>query len=76
VKSALIIIDIQQALFTDESPKYDSFGVVSRLNKLARDVRTSGGAVIFVQHDGPEGDPLHPASPGWRLLESLNAEPE
>jgi nicotinamidase-related amidase len=76
VKSALIIIDMQQALFTDETPKYDSFGVVSRLNKLARGVRESGGTVIFVQHDGQEGDPLHPASPGWQLLSNLDVEPD
>ncbi len=46
-------------------------GLVARLNALARRIRAAGGTVIFVQHDGPEGDPHHPSQPGWATLPDL-----
>ena len=68
---ALIIIDLQQGSFTPASPKHDADGLVNRLNTLADAVRAVGGSVIYVQHDGPEGDPHHPDLPGWHLLPGL-----
>src|SRR6185437_16177101 len=43
-----------------------------RLNVLAEAVRAANGTVVFVQHDGPLGDPHHPDEPGWKLLPDLN----
>lgn len=71
MKYALIVIDMQQGSFGEETPRYDADGLVERLNALADAVRGAGGAVVFVQHDGPPGDPHHPSEPGWRLLEGL-----
>jgi nicotinamidase-related amidase len=68
---ALLIIDMQVGLFTSETPRYDADGVVSRINAIGGAVRQSGGIVIFIQHDGPEGDPLEPGRQGWQLLPSL-----
>jgi len=73
---ALIVIDMQQGSFGPEMPRHDAAGLVTRLNRLARQIRTDGGAVIFVQHDGPPGDPHHPAEPGWRLLPTLEIKPD
>jgi nicotinamidase-related amidase len=72
MKTALIIIDLQQGSFTPAAPKHDADGLVRRLNSLANGVRTTGGSVVFVQHDGPPGDPHHPDLPGWRLLPTLD----
>jgi hypothetical protein len=72
---ALIVIDMQQGPFGDTPPWHDVVGLVGRLNRLADAVRTSGGAVIFIQHDGPPGDPHHPDSPGWRFLSDLDVRP-
>jgi nicotinamidase-related amidase len=68
---ALIIIDMQRGSFTDAAPKHDADGLVKRLNVLADAVRAANGAVVFVQHDGPLGDPHHPDQPGWMLLRGL-----
>lgn len=68
---ALIVINMQRGSFTAASPKYDADGLVVRLNRLAEAVRAGGGTVIFVQHDGPPGDPHHPDLPGWHLLAAL-----
>ncbi|WP_119270372.1 cysteine hydrolase family protein [Taklimakanibacter deserti] len=73
MEHALIIIDMQQGSFTEATPRHDATGLVDRLNSLADAVRTRNGAVIFVQHDGPESDPHHPDLPGWKLLPTLDA---
>ena len=70
---ALIIIDLQQGSFTDTAPKHDAAGLVARLNRLASRMRAARGSVIFVQNDGPPGDPHHPGLPGWHLLPGLDA---
>ncbi len=57
MKDALIIIDMQKAAFVDATPKYDAAGLIDRLNDLAAAVRGRGGAVIFIQHDGPRSCP-------------------
>lgn len=73
-KAALLIIDMQQGSFTPRTSRHDADGLVARLNTLAAQTRTRGGMVIFVQHDGPEGDPHHPTSPHWHLLPDLAIE--
>ncbi len=72
---ALIVIDMQQAAFVNAPPKHDATGLVSRLIRLADAVRGRGGAVVFIQHDGPPGDPFHPDQPGWRLIDELSPHP-
>ena len=69
--SALVVIDMQQGSFTPQTPRHDAAGVVARINLLAQRVRAGGGPVIFVQHDGPPGDPHHPEASGWHLLPDL-----
>lgn len=71
MKTALVIIDLQEGSFTPRSARHDSVGLVGRLNRLAGAVRSAGGAAIFVQHDGPLGDQHHPDQPGWQLLPEL-----
>lgn len=72
---ALVIIDMQVGSFTPMTARHDAEGLVVRLNGLAGRVRGAGGTVVFVQHDGPAGDPHHPDHPGWGLLPGLAAQP-
>jgi nicotinamidase-related amidase len=74
--AALIIVDMQQGSFTAETPRHDAEGLVGRLNELARRVRSSRGVVVYVQHDGPPGDPHHPGQTGWRLVPTLETGEE
>jgi nicotinamidase-related amidase len=71
---ALLVIDMQVGLFGDDTPRHDAEGVVDRINALARAVRHAGGTVVFVQHDGPPGDPFEPGTAGWRMLPSLERQ--
>jgi nicotinamidase-related amidase len=74
MKHALIVIDMQQGSFGPETPRHDAAGLVGRLNRLAGAVREQGGRVVFIQHDGPPGDPHHPDQPGWRFLPELDVQ--
>ena len=51
-RKALLVIDMQKGSFTSETPRFDSKGVIERINSLARIFRESNYPVIFIQHDG------------------------
>ena len=72
---ALLVIDMQQGSFGEATPRHDAVGLVGRLNRLAGTVRETGGTVVFIQHDGPPGDPHHPDLPGWKLLDAPEVQP-
>src|SRR5690349_1483405 len=72
MRSALIIIDMQQALFA--GPKHDAAGTTARINRLAERVRAANSIVIWVQHCGPQGDAFDPKEPGWQLLPELRPQ--
>jgi nicotinamidase-related amidase len=73
MRTALLAVDMQQGDF-NRTPRYDAERLVSRLNSLAARIRSSGGIVIYVQHDGPPGDLHHPDEPGWQLLPDLTPQ--
>lgn len=71
---ALLVIDMQRGLFygpDGREARHDREGVVRRINALATAARRAGETVIFIQHDGPEGDDFEPGSMGWEILSEL-----
>jgi nicotinamidase-related amidase len=70
---AMLVVDMQVGLLNG-APKHDLAGVVERINRLAANIRSSSGRVIFVQHCGVAGDDFEPHSPGWTLLPELHRE--
>ncbi len=74
MKTALIVIDVQSALFDDEPRPEDAAGVIDRINALAAGARAADVPVAFVQHQDKEGS-LVVDSPGWRFAATLKVEP-
>jgi nicotinamidase-related amidase len=72
--TGLLVIDMQVGLF-EGAVRFDADGVVRRINALARAVRATGGAVIFIQHGGEEGSSLEPNTAGWEILPTLERRP-
>jgi nicotinamidase-related amidase len=70
--TALIIIDMQVASFSPMSARHDPAGLIERLNRMAAEIRARNGVVVFVQHDGPPGDPHQPETQGWNILPELD----
>lgn len=72
---ALLIIDMQKGSFTPKTPRYDTPGVVSRINALASQHRSEGNPVIFIQHDGTAMGEFIPQTSEWDLLDELDTQP-
>ncbi|MEO9849514.1 MAG: cysteine hydrolase family protein [Reichenbachiella sp.] len=73
-RKALLVIDMQKGSFTSKTPRFDTEGVVDRINQLAALFRQQGHAVIFIQHDGSSANEFVPNSEDWELLDGLQVE--
>ncbi len=63
--TALVIIDMQMGMFTDMVAPWRGEEVLARCAGLLARARAAGVPVFHVQHDGPEGDPLHRGTAGF-----------
>ncbi|MDW5418842.1 isochorismatase family protein [Iodobacter sp. CM08] len=68
---ALLIVDLQTALFAQAPYPHDLNGVITRINELAKRARSAGVQVIFVQH---EGQGLENGSAGWQIDSRVKVE--
>lgn len=75
MKTALLVIDVQQLLCSGQWACHDIDVVVDRINALATRFRDAGLPVIFIQHEEPQS-PLAHDTPGWQLYARLAAKPE
>lgn len=75
-KKALLIIDMQKGSFTEDTPRFDTPGVVQRINALADQFRAMNLPVIFIQHDGSTMNEFIPNTLSWELLDDLNTAPK
>jgi nicotinamidase-related amidase len=73
--TALLIIDVQQAMCTGDDAAFDIDRVIDRINLIAAGARSAGLPVVLIQHQEDEG-PLQPGSDGWQLAERLHAQPD
>ena len=69
MKTALVVIDVQQAMIDDHPARMDEF--MLNLKLLIDAAHKSGTEVIYVRHDGGEGDILAYGTDGWQLEKSL-----
>ncbi|WP_255990725.1 cysteine hydrolase family protein [Chitinolyticbacter albus] len=74
MKTAVLVIDVQQALCTGKWSAFDIDAVVDRINSIAGQARTAGAPVFFIQHEENEG-PFVFNTNGWQLYERLKVEP-
>lgn len=67
--TALIIIDVQQALCIGPAAVAEPARTIGNINGLARRARAAGAPVIVVQHE--DGGDLAHGSDGWQLAAGL-----
>jgi nicotinamidase-related amidase len=72
--TALLIIDVQQALCTGEHATFDAAGTIARINLVSARARAAGVPVVLVQHEEASGPFAH-GSPGWALAQGLDVQP-
>ncbi len=67
MRSALLVVDVQQGMFMPPTPAFQGEAVVERIAGLLARARAQNLPVIHVQHDGGPGDVLARGSPGWQI---------
>lgn len=70
MKTALLVIDVQQALIDAKPARKDEF--LLNLKFLIDAAHAGGNEVVYVRHDGGPGDELASGAPGWQLDRSLS----
>ena len=65
----LIIIDVQTELI--EAEPYNKCRFLDNITKLAATARHANLPVIYVRHNGEEGDMLVPGTPGWEIYSDI-----
>ena len=73
MKTALLVIDIQQAMIDEHPASEETF--LSNVAALISAAHASDKEVVYVQHDGGPNDPLEKGTPGWQLYRSLQPTP-
>jgi nicotinamidase-related amidase len=72
--TALLIIDVQQALCSGKYKAFESERVIQRINLVSANARSAGVPVVVIQHES-QGGPLDYGTDGWKLAEGLKVEP-
>ncbi|MBL8701891.1 MAG: cysteine hydrolase [Alphaproteobacteria bacterium] len=75
MRTALLVIDVQRALFDPEPRPLDADAVIRRINGLAAAARAVRSPVIFVQHETADGALVH-GGEGWQLERRLEVQPD
>lgn len=73
-RRALLVIDMQKGSFKPETPRFDTNGVVKRINELAALFRKNEWPVIYVQHDGTGRGEFEKNTSDWENLDDLVVE--
>ena len=73
-RQALLIIDMQKGSFTPKTPRFDTSGVVKRINGLAKLFRELDFPVVFIQHNGIGTGEFEKDTREWELLNDLKVE--
>ena len=71
-RTALLVIDVQQAMFTKSAPVYQSEMLLANILSLTSKARKAGAPVVWVQHS--DARDLIPGTPGWQLHPDLIPE--
>lgn len=74
-RKALLIIDMQKGSFIPKTPRYDTVGVVERINQISTMFRKNNFPVIHIQHDGTRFGDFIPKTKEWEILDAINFSP-
>lgn len=74
MRSAVLVIDVQQGLCVGSEAAHDCAGTIDRINTVTRRARAAGVPVVFVQHESPAGYLEH-GSADWQLAAGLEVRP-
>jgi nicotinamidase-related amidase len=68
--TALLIIDVQAGMFSENDPVYKGNSLLERIQLLIAKARSSNIPIFYVQHNEGPGTPLEHGTPGWEIHSS------
>jgi nicotinamidase-related amidase len=71
--TAILVIDVQNALCYGEHAVFEAERVIERINHVSAKARSCGAPVFLIQHESPTG-PLEPGTDGWKLARGVVVE--
>jgi nicotinamidase-related amidase len=74
MKTAVLVIDVQQGLCEGDGAAFDCEGTIDRINRVTQKARAAGTPVIFIQHESKSGY-LEYGSATWQLAKGLEVQP-
>ncbi len=66
-KTALVLLDAQVNMFEDSTAAFNAERLLWSLQELLLKARQAGVNIIHIQHNGGEGYPDEPGTPGWAI---------
>jgi nicotinamidase-related amidase len=75
MKTAMLVIDVQEALCNGEYAAFEAAQVISQINTVAQLARQNKVPVIYIQHEANDGL-LEYGTAGWQLAMGLQAQPD
>ncbi|PFE03861.1 cysteine hydrolase [Bacillus cereus] len=67
MKKALVVIDVQEGMYTANGPVHNGQKLLETLQELIQKCRSNEIPVIYVQHNGPKGHPFEKGKPAWNI---------
>ncbi len=71
MKKALLVIDVQEGMYTAGGPVHNGQELLENLQELIQKCRSHEIPVIYVQHNGPKGHPLEKGTPEWNVHSTI-----
>jgi nicotinamidase-related amidase len=75
MKQALVVIDVQEGMYTVGIPVHNGSDLLQNLQEVIQKCRTHDIPVIYVQHNGSKGHPLEKGTPGWHIHSTITPMP-
>jgi len=71
---ALLVIDVQVAMFDESNPVFQGELLLDRLVKYISKARLNRTQIIYIQHNAREGKPLESGKSGWLIHPLITPE--
>jgi nicotinamidase-related amidase len=72
--TTLMIVDVQVGMFNESNPVANGNEILATIGQLIAQARETGTPIIYIQHDGGEGDLLEAGKPGFPIHPDIAPE--
>lgn len=72
MSTALLIIDVQNAMFSANDPVFNGEELVRNIKFLLAKARNKKVPVYYIQHNGPSGSDLERGTQGWKIYPEIS----